>query len=120
MAAHNEFGRAAEDAAALHLERNGWTILARNWRAGRHEVDIIAVRSAIVAFVEVKARRSAASGHPLEFIDWRKRRSLARAARVWIAAHGRREYAYRFDAVYMLRGRGGPAELRHVPGAWLA
>ena len=124
MAAHNDFGAHAEQLAAELLVRNGWTILHRNWRFGRREIDIIGRRGRTIAFVEVKARRSVTRGHPLESIDWRKRRDLAIAASGWIDRHGRPGYEYRFDAVHVVgckdRGRSahGAHEIRHTEAAW--
>jgi len=124
MAAHNEFGARAERLAAELLERNGWTILHRNWRFGRREIDMVARRGGTVAFVEVKARARTTHGHPLESIGWRKRRDLAIAASGWIERHGRAGEEYRFDAVHVVqrRGRGDctPAapDVQHTEGAW--
>ncbi|MEI6726663.1 MAG: YraN family protein, partial [Actinomycetes bacterium] len=42
MNARQTLGRAAEDAAARHLQERGWRLLARNVRIGRGELDIIA------------------------------------------------------------------------------
>lgn len=117
MAAHNDFGRAGEDRAVRLLERRGWTILHRNWRWHRKEIDIVARRGAIVAFVEVKARRSATLGHPLEAVTARKRRELEAAAHGWILRHGAARDCYRFDAVWLLGSADG-GEVRHVEGAW--
>ena len=128
MAAHNEFGAHAERLAAEYLERNGWTILHRNWRFGRREIDLIARRGCTVAFVEVKARSRVSHGHPLESIDWRKRRDLGIAASAWIARCGVPGQEYRFDAVHVLaaqpgdrrRGdctRDGP-DVHHTENAW--
>ena len=58
MNARQQFGRAAEAAAARYLVRDGWTLLGRNVRIGRGELDLIARRGAVLAFVEVKARRT--------------------------------------------------------------
>ena len=41
MTAPNILGKAGEDAAATYLEENGYTILDRNWRKNRLELDII-------------------------------------------------------------------------------
>ena len=128
MAAHNEFGAHAERLAADLLERNGWTILHRNWRFGRREIDLVARRGRTVAFVEVKARARTIHGHPLESIDWRKRRDLGIAASGWIERHGRAGEEYRFDAVHVVR-RPGPRssrrgdcparpDVQHTEGAW--
>ncbi|MBR9991330.1 MAG: YraN family protein [Gemmatimonadetes bacterium] len=128
MAAHNDFGARAEQLAAALLERNGWTILHRNWRFGRLEIDLVARRDDTVAFIEVKARARASHGHPLESIDWRKRRALAIAASGWIDRHGRAGEEYRFDAVHIVGrqdARGGhpsspatPPEVHHTENAW--
>lgn len=128
MASHNEFGARAEQLAAALLERNGWTILHRNWRFGRREIDLIARRGRTVAFVEVKARSRASHGHPLETIDWRKRRDLGIAASGWIARCGVPGEEYRFDAVHVLaaqardRRRGDctrdPPDVQHTENAW--
>jgi putative endonuclease len=128
MAAHNDFGAHAERMAAALLERNGWTILHRNWRFGRREIDVIARLGSTVAFVEVKAGGGVRHGHPLERIDWRKRRDLAIAAAGWIERHGRAGDEYRFDAVHIVArqapGRGTPdvsdvaMEVEHTENAW--
>lgn len=121
MATHNTFGSAAEELAARLLERDGWTILHRNWRFRHKEIDLIVCRNGVVAFVEVRARRSAGHGHPIETIGWRKRREIETAARAWLARHGRPGQAYRFDVVTVLdpSGRGGSsAVVDHVADAW--
>ena len=85
MNAKQQFGRAAEEAAARYLVRDGWTLLGRNVRIGRGELDLIARRGDVLAFVEVKARRTAAYGAPEDAVDARKRRKVARLAELWLA-----------------------------------
>jgi putative endonuclease len=115
MARNHDFGRRCEDLAAAHLEARGWRILERNARDGPREVDIIAERDGTIAFIEVKGRARADRGHPLEAIGHAKRRDLARAARAWIARHGHRTGAYRFDAVSVTLA---PRRIEHRPDAW--
>jgi putative endonuclease len=103
--------------AAAHLTAQGWNILARNWRFHHKEIDIIAERSGVVAFVEVKARKAAAWGHPLEAITRAKRRDLDMAARAWIAGHPEQAECYRFDAAVMVRD-GNRSILQHFEDAW--
>ncbi|MFJ6531498.1 YraN family protein [Microbacterium sp. NPDC091662] len=83
MAAKDELGRAGEERAVQYLRGRGYTVLARNWRCAQGEIDIVAVRGAHLAVVEVKTRRTAAYGHPLEAIDARKRRRLWQLAQAW-------------------------------------
>jgi len=117
MAALHRFGVRAEDLAAHHIRTRGWRILERNWRFHHKEIDIVAERHGVVAFVEVKARSADGWGHPLESITWAKRRDLATAARGWIAAHGHHGQSYRFDAVVVVRGAGRTA-VEHFEDAW--
>ncbi|NJD11616.1 MAG: YraN family protein [Gemmatimonadetes bacterium] len=119
MTLAHELGRAAEALAASYLERRGWTILERNWRAGHKEIDLIAVRAGVLAFVEVKARRRRTFGHPLDAIGRVKRRELALAARAWLARAGPAQCAdCRFDAIWVIGDPDGAHELEHVAGAW--
>ncbi len=79
MATHNDFGRASESLATAWLEEKGFFIVARNWRSGRYEIDIIAVKDSVLHVVEVKARRDDRFGLPEDWVDRRKGRFLTRA-----------------------------------------
>lgn len=117
MARSHRFGRRAEELAAAHLAARGWRVLDRNWRFHHKELDIIAQRDGVVAFVEVKARGAACWGHPLEAITPAKRRDLNTAARAWIAARGPRGARYRFDAAVVIRN-GDSTTLEYFEDAW--
>jgi putative endonuclease len=117
MTRPHDFGRGAEQRAADLLERAGWRVLHRNWRWRHKEIDLVARRGDIVAFVEVKARHRAEYGHPLDAITWSKRRDLEAAARGWIAQHGQPADLYRFDAVWLLETTRG-SNLEHIEDAW--
>lgn len=110
-------GRRGEQRAWEYLEHRGWRLLARNYRAGAKEIDLIVERGGVVAFVEVKTRRTATGGGPLDTIDGRKQREVYDAARHWITRFGAPHLAYRFDAVAVTRA-GGVWEVLHIPDAW--
>lgn len=84
--------RLGDDAEALVAERlveQGWTILARNVHAGRHELDLVAVDPGPpprLAIVEVRLRSTRAFGLAEETVDIRKRRHIRDAAWRMIAA----------------------------------
>ena len=108
------FGLRAESAAAVWLFLKGYRILARRFHVVGGEIDMVARRGDVVAFVEVKARPGldeAASA-----ISEIKRRRISRAARVWLT---RNPWAMRAtlrgDAIFV-----APRRLpRHLPAAYL-
>jgi putative endonuclease len=93
-------------------------VLARNFRLGRKEIDLVARRGEVVAFVEVKTRSGHGYGHPLEAIGWKKRREIGQVAAAWIDRFGRDGDVYRFDAVSVLMPAGREPEVDHVEDAW--
>lgn len=112
-------GRWGEDRAARFLSRRGWTVLARNYRFGRREVDLVVRRGDLLAFVEVKTRAGVGYGAPQEAITALKRREIEAVARHYLAAHAFGEVAVRFDAVAItvLREEGS-VEIEHLEDAW--
>lgn len=118
MAQTHDFGRRCEALAAAELTCRGWNLVARNFRHGHKEVDLIVRRGRTVAFVEVKGRSGSAFGHPLEAIGAGKRREVESAARGWIARHGRPGDRYRFDAVAVIRNSRNESHIEHIEDAW--
>lgn len=97
-------GLRAETIAVLLLRLKGWQILARRFSVPGGEVDIIARRGVVVAFVEVKARATPEAA--LAAIDGVKRHRLRLAARRWlIGKDWALTYVLRFDAVLVMPRR---------------
>ncbi|MBQ4615991.1 MAG: YraN family protein [Mailhella sp.] len=92
-------GAEGENAAADHLSRMGWKILARNWRSGHLELDIVAEEQGTLVFVEVKTRTESGLQRPYEALTPTKKERLCRAAQAWIAAHSAWSRPCRFDLV---------------------
>ncbi len=112
-------GLEGERCAISYLRRRGWSVLHHRFRMGRIEVDIVASRGHVVAFVEVKTRWGGAFGSPLEAIPWTKRRDIARVAQAWIDRHGRPDHEYRFDVIGIVLGAGArSARIEHVADAF--
>ncbi len=78
-------GRAGEEVAARYLQKQGYTVLERNVRAGRGELDIIARQQDLLAFVEVKSRDDADSCLMAMTPD--KQQRLNSAATAWLTRH---------------------------------
>ena len=68
--------------------------------------------------MEVKARRGTAFGQPVEAVNWRKQRELARSAAVWIDRHGRPNESYRFDVIGVLV-EGNSVRVKHIENAFV-
>ncbi len=112
-----ELGALGERVAARWLERAGWQVVARRFRSGHRDLDLVARRPGVVAFVEVKARRGFALGDPVEAVGRWKQRQLARSAWIWIDRYGRLGEAYRFDVIGVVFGPSG-VRVRHVEDAF--
>ena len=96
-------GRRGENLAAWYLRLKGWRILARRVKTPRGEIDLIARRGAVVAFVEVKWRANAAELD--QAIDaYRLRRVLAAAEAVG-HRYTRAGDQQRIDVVLLAPGR---------------
>ena len=91
-------GRDAEAIAAGALARDGWAVLASRARTPAGEIDLVAERDGLLAFVEVKARPSLSeAAHAL---GPRQRARLTAAAECWLAGNpGHGAAGMRFDVV---------------------
>ena len=107
------YGNAGEDAASAYLVRHGWTILGRNVRRGRGEIDIIARKRDIVAFVEVKRRSGLNYGRPAEAVNREKQTRIAHAAALYMQENDLSDSKLRFDVIERL-----PGEIQHIEGAF--
>lgn len=119
-------GAAAEDAAAAHLMRAGWAVLARNLRLDRDEVDILACEGGpegVLVVVEVRSASGRSFGSPLESVDRRKVWRLYRAT-MMLRREGHpalspsllRGRAWRVDLLTMRRGQDGWTVEHHLRG----
>jgi len=102
-----KLGQAGEDRAARFLQRKGFSILARNVRLARGELDIIALRDELLIFVEVKAHQSYESA--LLAVHPDKCARLQSAAETWLSHHP--NYAHlqcRFDLIILTPRIGLP------------
>lgn len=122
----DDVGRRGESLAAEHLRAEDWTIRDRNveWNIG--ELDIVASRPErlgdreveVIAFVEVKTRRSSGAGIPPEAnVTRRKRSKLATLGKLYLDRHDLHDASARFDIV-AVRLDTDPPEVSHYPAAF--
>lgn len=111
-------GLRGELVALAYLVSCGWEIEAHRFRLGRHDVDLVARRGRLIAFVEVKTRKSVRCGAPAEAVSARKQATLARVAAGWRARYGRPHDQYRFDLVSVREVSEGEPQVEHLADAW--
>lgn len=106
-------GRRSEWLAALWLMLKGYRILALRYRTPAGEIDIIARRGRLVAFVEVKARSSERAA--VDAVSTMAHRRIRAAADIWLSRQrDPSALSLRFDVVAVLPGRFP----RHLPDAF--
>lgn len=110
-------GREGEDQAARYLQQLGCTVVARNFRTRRGEIDLIVRDQGVLVFVEIKTCSSDAFGRPESWVTPRKQRRVADAALTWIHQNHCEDQDCRFDviAIDLRRAEGG---LQHIRNAF--
>lgn len=106
-------GRRGEDLAHRFLQRQGYTVVARNYRpaSGAGEIDLVAWDGPTLVFVEVKTRTSEEFGAPDRAVDGEKEKRLLRAARSYAHRAGVEMEQARFDIVSVVLERPPRLEL---------
>jgi putative endonuclease len=122
-------GRLGERLAAEHLEARGFSLLARNYRTHRGEVDLIAFDGTTLIFVQVKTHQVDSPGARLKpsLLEWFSDTQMARyrwVAEAWLQDDrhtGPEAQSVRFDAIGVLvDAQGELMALEHVEGGWVA
>jgi putative endonuclease len=104
-------GRLGEEEAALFLEAEGWSIVARNYRWRGGEVDLVASLDGVLAFVEVKNWDSAGPEDLERAIGRDKRRRIVETAKIFLSRNRQyNDWSVRFDVILV---RGGAVVERY-------
>ena len=118
MALHNDFGHWGEEVAADYLRRQGYIILHRNYRVGHRDLDIVALRGDVLAFVEVKTRRENSLVDAELAVDGRKIQSVSIAANSYIKRFNI-SALIRFDVITVVGSPSGTYRINHIEDAFL-
>lgn len=116
MAESHNLGQKGEDLAAGQLKNAGFKILFRNWKWGKHEIDIIAENKDLIIFVEVKTRTEDYQMHPVTAVTREKQKSIIRAADGYIQKFNINKEG-RFDVITIIK-KGDSFEIDHIEGAF--
>lgn len=111
-------GDLGERLAAHHLESKGYRIRERNFRTRAGEIDIVAEREGVLAFVEVRTRRGTAMGTAAESVTAAKRRRLVALAEAYGQLQENLPNEWRIDVIALdLSSDGHLLSLNHIEGA---
>ena len=116
MAESHNLGKKGEDLAADHMKKAGFKILFRNWKWGKHEIDIIAENDDFIVFVEVKTRNQDFQMHPLTAITPDKQKSIIRAASGYLQKL-KIDKESRFDIITVIKS-GDSYQIDHMENAF--
>jgi putative endonuclease len=115
------FGDRSERAAARHLKKLGYRILARNFRCPLGELDLVALDGDCIVFVEVRSTERPDTIRPAASVDASKQRQLTRLALYYLKQKKLLNHSARFDvlAISWPAERGEPT-MAHSPNAFEA
>lgn len=109
-------GRAGEAEAAKYLREKGYKLLSMNYSCRGGEIDIIASKDGVVAFVEVKLRADDSHGAAREFVTPSKQRKIKQAALMWLVSQDC-DLQPRFDVIEIYT-KTGYQRINHLENAF--
>ena len=116
MAQHNELGKKGEQLAIDYLVEKGYTILDKNWRFQKAEIDIIAQKENTLAVVEVKTRSSDYFGNPQDFVNPKKIQLSVSAINEYVISKDL-DVDVRFDIIAIVLSSKTPS-IDHIENAF--
>ncbi len=111
-------GDKGERLAARYLKKQGFRIIAWNYKNQFGEIDLIAVDGDQVVFVEVKTRKSNYFGEPVEAVGYAKQKKLTKLALAYLKRHKLLDRSARFDIIGIIWPEGGEPDIRHYRNAF--
>lgn len=90
-------GDFGENLIVDYLEQKGYRILARNFSKSFGELDIVALKGELIAFVEVKTRKSNDFAYAAEAVDFYKQQRIIRASQAYLLENNMSDFIIRFD-----------------------
>lgn len=116
MAKHNQLGKKGEQLAVDFLLKKGYTIVERNYRFDKAEVDIIAQQNDILAIIEVKTRSSTDFGNPQDFVKPKQIQRLVKAVNEYVTINNL-NVDVRFDIIAVVKDSKG-FNIEHLEDAF--
>ena len=117
-------GRKGEEEASQYLTRLGHRILARNWRGGHLELDIVTIKGNELHFVEVKSRVAPVMAEPERNVGRTKQRRLVAAAQAFLHDESRKDLPADLEVFFdvmsvIFYGTGAEFDIEYYPKAFI-
>lgn len=112
-----EIGNIGEESVCGYLTENGYTVIARNYRIKGGEIDIIAVDTEYIVFVEVKSRKPDSMVSGFEAVNKRKQGLIIKTAGDYCIKHPT-ELQPRFDVAEVIIDRGKVLGIDYIQNAY--
>lgn len=114
---NKEKGFLGEKYACQYLQQKHYTILAVNFSCRQGEIDIIAKKDNLIAFIEVKTRKNDKFGTASQAVNYLKQKKIIHTARIYISQHPA-SVNYRFDIIEIYYSSSDNYKLQHIKGAF--
>ncbi len=111
-------GNNGENAVCDFLVRNGYEIIKRNFTIKGGEIDIIAMKGNVVAFVEVKTRKPGSLEDGESAITYKKKCFIIKTAETYVDKFGKDDDIYRFDVAVVIADKGEIKKIKYYAGAF--
>lgn len=92
-------GNTGESIASTYLQRQGYRIISRNFKARYGEIDIICIHRSTLVFVEVKTRQGREFGLPEEAVTPKKLQEVVKTADFFVSTHHGLPESLRIDVI---------------------
>jgi putative endonuclease len=114
-----DMGLWGENQACRFLQSKGFTTIARNWRFGKGELDLVMADGRAIVFVEVKSRADEDFAPATTSITAKKKRILLRTAKCFLRKYNISDRPLRFDVVTVVLGDADKPQIRHYRNAFV-
>ena len=116
MGEKHVLGKKGETIAKDYLLEKGYSVVEKNWRYLKAEIDLIAQKDNVIVFLEVKTRSSNKYGDPESFVSDKQQKMIINAANEYIIKNNIEREA-RFDIISIIISNN-TEEIRHIEDAF--
>lgn len=112
------FGERGEILGWHFLVSQGYELLEKNYRCTLGEIDVVARRGKVLAFIEIKTRQTHRSGTPAEAVDIRKQKKIIQVAKFYLKEHNADNQPLAFDVLAITWRAGQKPEFNLIQDAF--